>query len=104
MERDALSHLVLDCLHDVLDEMQALPAAPLTAETRLLGREAVLDSLGLVRLILEVEERLAEAHDLNVTLADERAMSQARSPFRSVATLVDYIVELSSEGGPDGGQ
>ncbi len=104
MDRTGIRDLVAACLHDVLEEQDALPADPLTDETRLLGRAAVLDSLGLVRLILEVEQRLAEAHEVHVTLADERAMSQAKSPFRTVGTFSDYVATLIDEAGAHGGR
>ncbi|NJN93660.1 MAG: acyl carrier protein [Anaerolineales bacterium] len=70
---------------------------PFTPETRLIGREAALDSMGLVNLIVEVEQRLEDTYDLTVILADERAMSQKNSPFRSVETLADYICQLATE-------
>jgi len=69
----------------------------LTEGTFLIGQDAVLDSLGLVNLILEVEQRLDTEHDLTLVLADERAMSQKHSPFRSVGSLADYICRLAVE-------
>jgi D-alanine--poly(phosphoribitol) ligase subunit 2 len=68
-------------------------------ETRLYGRQGVLDSLGLVSLLAAIEQAMEEQYDLQVTLADERAFSQARSPFRTVASLAEYIHGLC--GGND---
>jgi hypothetical protein len=62
------------------------------AETPLLGQHAVLSSLELVTFILEVETRLVEQFAFQMTLADERAFSQARSPFRRPSALAEYIV------------
>ena len=53
--------------------------------------------MGLVTLIVDVEQRLEEQYDVVVVLADERAMSQERSPFRSVSSLADYISQLVEE-------
>ncbi len=69
-------------------------------ETVLFGRGSGLDSLDLVNLIVGVEERLAERYGVALTLADERAMSRKRSPFRTVATLAEYVCELLEA--PDG--
>jgi len=66
----------------------------LKEETRLFGKGSKLDSLGLVTLIVDTEQRLAEELGTEVSLMDERAMSQVRSPFRSVRSLVDYICSL----------
>ncbi len=63
----------------------------------LFGSEALLDSLGLVTLIIDVEERLAAEHGLDVQLATDQAMSQRNSPFLNVGTLTDYICALSQE-------
>ena len=100
MEKSEITNLIITCLNEVLVEVGVTPLAsePVGAETRLLGGAAVLDSLGLVRLILEVEQRLADTHDIVITLADERAMSQQRSPFRTVSSLADYIEVLAKEG------
>jgi acyl carrier protein len=72
-------------------------ASSLGGEIRLIGHEAVLDSMGLVNLIVELEQRLEEEYDMIVVLADERAMSQKNSPFRSVQTLADYIYKVAEE-------
>ena len=67
--------------------------------TRLFGPHAIFDSIGLVSLIVEVEQAVIDTTGVSLTLADERAMSQRQSPFRSVGTLADYIVLLLAEHG-----
>jgi acyl carrier protein len=65
--------------------------------TRLVGPQAALTSLGLVSLIVELEQTLEEQYGVCLTLADERAMSQRHSPFRTVGTLADYACRLLAE-------
>lgn len=62
----------------------------LTEDTILFGKDGVLDSMGLVTLIVAVEQALEDRYDKSAGLADEKAMSQARSPYRSVATLAEF--------------
>jgi acyl carrier protein len=50
-----------------------------------------LDSLGLVRFIVEVEVALQERFGKPIPLANDQAMSQRRSPFLTVGTLTEYI-------------
>lgn len=90
--------LVVACLVEVVAEREGaeVEAGP---TTRLLGAESVLDSLGLVTLIVEVEDRLEAAHGISVTLANDQAMSQARSPFLTVQTLSEYIGSILRDGG-----
>ena len=66
-------------------------------ETRLFGGNSKLDSLGLVNLIVAVEQNIEDEFDITITLADERSMSQKHSPFRTVGSLVDYIEMLLKE-------
>lgn len=62
--------------------------------TRLYGVDAGLDSLGLVVFITELEEAIDETYGVELTLADEKAMSQTVSPFRSISSLSSYIYKL----------
>ncbi len=62
----------------------------LNADTRLFGKEGALDSMGLVTLIIAVEQAIEDRFESPVALADEKALSQTRSPYRSVATLAEY--------------
>jgi acyl carrier protein len=66
-------------------------------ETILFGHGANLDSFDLVGLVLSVESKVTKEFGVAVTLADEKAMSQRSSPFRTVATMADYIVEMIEE-------
>lgn len=67
--------------------------------TSLFGEDGILDSMGLVNLVVNLEERIHEEYNIFVTLADERAMSRTESPFRSIRTLAAYIDELIKEVG-----
>ena len=66
-------------------------------DTRLIGEKSVVDSIGLVSLIVDLEEKIADKFGKQVILADERAMSMRQSPFRRVDVLADYIVEKLKE-------
>ncbi len=63
-------------------------------EEALLGADATLDSMDLVNFVADVEEALEERGQ-SIVLADERALSRSRSPFRSLAALADYLVEVT---------
>lgn len=65
--------------------------------TVLFGESGKLDSLGLVNLIVSTEQKIEEEFGVVITLADERAMSQKNSPFRTIGTLADYISLLLKE-------
>ena len=68
-----------------------------STKTVLFGRDGKLDSLGLVTLLVIIEQNIEDEFNVNITIADERAMSQKHSPFRTVGSLADYIEMLLEE-------
>jgi acyl carrier protein len=66
-------------------------------DTNLYGKDGNLDSIALVNLIVAVEEAIADEFGVAITLADEKAMSQSESPFKSLRSLSDYILLLLNE-------
>ena len=70
------------------DKLQKSPDAPL------FGDGAPLTSLGLVTLVMEVEDRVASVTGKTVRLVSSEAMSRKRSPFRTLGALAEYIDEL----------
>ncbi len=60
----------------------------------LIGAGSSIKSITLVAILVGVEQRLAEQHGIDLSLMDERAMSQSRSPFRTIGTLTDYLEAL----------
>ena len=64
----------------------------------LFGRDGVLDSLGLVSFVVAVEQAIEDELGLTLALADEKALSQKHSPFRTVGALADYVENLMKKG------
>jgi len=67
------------------------------SEAPLYGKDGTLDSLGLVSLVVTVEEAIEDQYDALVVLADEKAMSQRSSPFLTIGTLAQYAATLIEE-------
>ena len=53
-----------------------------------------IDSLGLVSFIINLEQNIEERLNKVVSLADEKAMSQKKSPYESINILSEYILQL----------
>ena len=66
-------------------------------DTVLLGEAGGLDSLGLVNLIVAVEEEIDEEFGVTINIADEKARAQVNSPLKTVGSLADYIAALLTE-------
>jgi acyl carrier protein len=94
---DKIEEVVCAAIGDFNGESSESKQLAKDTTTALYGSSAVLDSLDLVNLIVLVEERVRREMNVSVSLADERALSQKNSPFRTVGTLCDYIRTLISE-------
>ena len=68
-----------------------------SAEAELFGSKTALTSMGLVNLVVLVEEQLMDQFGADVTLANDRAFAEEQSPFRSVQALASYIEVLIGE-------
>lgn len=62
-------------------------------QTNLIGRDAIVDSMGLVTIIVDLESNFLDK-GYEVSLTSEKAMSKKISPFRSVNALSNYIVDI----------
>ncbi|NTS75376.1 hypothetical protein HR060_00740 [Catenovulum sp. SM1970] len=81
-------------IFQAIDELNALREEELidkSPSTALYGQASPLDSVDLVNLLLSIEEFLEDEFDISFTIANEKAMSLKNSPFKSVASLTDYL-------------
>lgn len=95
--KDAVQTIILLALQNINDERGPDEQLEVDLNTRLFGTDAVLDSLSLVSVIVDLEAAISDASGRDISLTDDRAMSQAVSPFSDVSTLTDYILLLLSE-------
>ena len=73
-----------------------LKARPVEAPESIafLGKAAVCDSVNLVAYLVALEERINGQFSVQIALMDDKAMSQTKSPFRTVATLAEFASQL----------
>lgn len=60
-------------------------------ETELLGKNSNLDSLGLINLLVSVENEIQKKIDSNISVIDEELFLEEDGPYQKVATLLEYI-------------
>lgn len=97
LNKDAVQAIIFQALTNINDERGLDEQLEINSDTRLFGVDAVLDSLSLVSVIVDVEAAISEASGHDVVLTDDRAMSQPMSPFSDVTSLASYILLLLSE-------
>lgn len=89
--------VVIASLNEVFAQTGMPVPDVLGEDTILVGNDPVLDSLGVVQLIVEVEQRVEQGFNISVTLANDKAMSARNSPFRTVGVLADHVVATAQE-------
>ena len=95
--KEKITKIIIESLKDLNEDLENEKLNNPTEKTALYGKNGTLDSLALVTLITDLEERISEEFNKNITLADERAMSLKNSPFRDVESLANYILKLLEE-------
>jgi acyl carrier protein len=95
MNRTDFVNLIATCFRDHLPSRDEYPVVD--ENTVIFGKDGAFDSMQLVQLLMEVEQQVNERCNTDITLADDRAMSQERSPFRRIGNLADYVGMLVAE-------
>ena len=84
----------------VIEETNAILDTPndnMNVDTNLYGTSGILDSMGLVSMIVAVEQDVEDEFDVQITIANAKAMSQKNSPFKTVGSLATYVEGLIEE-------
>jgi len=93
MEIEEIETLVLKMLQDSFDGTQASRDS-IGLGSVLLGESAVIDSLSLVNLIVDLEEEISDTCGIAISLTDDEAVFAEPSPYSSVRNLALYIFTL----------
>ncbi|MBV6478906.1 MAG: hypothetical protein HGGPFJEG_01663 [Ignavibacteria bacterium] len=98
---DQIREIIYESINEINSFFNKDKQLGIKEETVLYGQDSRLDSLGLVNLIVEVEQRLTDKLNLNIDLTDEKALSQNQSPFLTVKSLCDYIYNHQNQQTPE---
>lgn len=91
---DELLKLLIDFIKE--NEID-INISEVSMSTKLIGSSSIFDSIELVSFIVETEQFLEDNYEIQVQLASESAMSRRRSPFISLNSLKEYIIEIVNE-------
>jgi acyl carrier protein len=98
MDQNSLEDLIAETVRGYRVSMRGADG-PIGPDTALFGPDGVLDSIGLVSIVVELEQRLSDREGQEISLMNDRALSRTRSPFRTVRSLAEYAREQLSSGG-----
>jgi acyl carrier protein len=71
-------------------------AGTISADTCLMGQGAVLDSIGFVTLLVQLEQDLGNAVDLSSSFIEQSGVEEAKHPFLTVGSLAQHLERLMS--------
>ena len=90
---------VIDAMNEEFPEGQRLDKSPSAA---LFGPKGSLDSLGLVDLVMRIQETVLDEYGVAVAVANEDVLLSPDGPFRTVETLTDHVAGLLENVQPPG--
>ncbi len=88
MDKKQINEIVISTIKNYCEENDI--QIVLTKDTPLIGSARILDSMGLVNTIVDIETAFLD-EDVEISLTSEAAMSGRISPFRSVGSLCNFI-------------
>jgi acyl carrier protein len=97
MDLSSAQSVVIRAIRTVFEQNGDPVPQNLSSDTVLVGPDAVIDSLGVVSLIVEVEQIVEAEHGTSIILANDKAMSAKNSPFRTVGVLSEHVIATIEE-------
>ncbi len=88
MDKQKINEIVIGILTDYCKSNEI--DVEITKDTPLIGSYKIMDSMGLVNNIVDIETAFLD-EDVEISLTSEAAMSGRISPFRSVGSLCNFI-------------
>jgi len=95
--KDAVEGIIFQALKTLNQERGPDEQIDIGADTALFGPDAVLTSLELVSVMVDIETLAADEFGQPISLTDDEAMGRDPVPFLNVSTLRAYILELLGE-------
>lgn len=91
------TNLIAEAVGRLNDERPAEEKITFASDMVLLGSESQLDSVSLVALLIDLGFAITDACGVEIDFMSDQAFSMERSPFYSVVTLSEYVVEMSAK-------
>lgn len=97
LTQESILAIIFQAITNLNSERDAANQINVNIDTVLFGGESLLDSLALVSVISDVEMAVSDEMGEAISLTDDQALSQEKSPFADVRTLCAYILHLTGK-------
>lgn len=95
--KEQVEEIIKEAIAELNEQMDADKQLIYSTDTRLIGKHAEIDSMEFVTLVTIIEELIGDKFDKDIRIVSDKAFSRERSPFYSIKTLTDFVVELLEE-------
>lgn len=95
--KETVERIIFQALETLNKERASDEQIDIGPGTTLFGPDALLNSLELVSVMVDIETLSADEFGQPVSLTDDNAMERDPVPFIDVSTLTAYILELLGE-------
>lgn len=95
--KEQIVDIIKEAIVELNEQLEDNEKISYDLEARLIGKNAVLDSMSFVTLITIIEELVEDKFDVSIEIVSDKAFSRTNSPFYSIQTLENFIMELMEE-------
>jgi acyl carrier protein len=89
--------VLFSCVDEINKQLPPDEKLKKEVDTKLAAEGGHLDSLGLITLLVEMEESLKNSLDIDCSLVDELTQEHEESPFLTIGTLAKWVSERPSK-------
>lgn len=90
MNKEEIYNIIIQAVKNYLNDIKNDQDTIINIDTELVSENGVLDSLGLIQVVVEVETQFAD-RGIKILLTSEKVTDEQNRIFNQVKTLVDYI-------------
>lgn len=83
-----MKELLIDAINEIKEDLEIKELENVKDDTPLFD---LLDSMAILDLILEIENRLQEKYNKYIQIADDKTMDAINTPFKTFKTLLEYV-------------
>ena len=94
IDDEKLTSAIYDAIHEVNDLLPPGEGLAASLDTVLFDTSGTLDSLGVVNLVVAVEEKVEDTFGRPISLVDAVGAPDAEERLRTVGSLKEYIASL----------
>ena len=93
MSIDEFTNLVTDSIAHINQQLPTEKQISSDLSTKIIGPGSDLDSLSLINLVIEIEEKIAASMGRRIPILDKGIMSEEHGSFNTVGELIDWIAK-----------